>query len=152
MNTEQTISLQEISDRVAIQDLLVRYCTAIDSRDYLLLDTCFSDSAQLDYSAMNGPADNYPTVRSWLEKQLSQLEAMQHSITNTVYSIDGDRATTRTQFRNPNVIRLADGAQHLFTVGGYYEDELVRTAAGWRIQRRVEVTSYIDGDLPRRGS
>lgn len=148
MNAEQ--DLRELADRAKIEDLLVRYCTAIDHRDYGLLDRCFTDDAELDYSALNGPADAYDKVRAWLEASLVHLDAMQHSISNTVYRIDGDRATTRTQFRNPNVMRRPDGSLHLFTVGGYYDDELVRTADGWKIRRRVEVFTYLDGELPPR--
>ena len=148
--SNNSLSLKIIADRCEIQDVLVRYCTAIDSLDYALLDTCFVENAFLDYSAMNGPAGEYPSVRAWLEASLRHLEAMQHSISNTVYCIDGDTATTRSQFRNPNVIRTTEGNQHLFTVGGYYDDEWVRTPNGWKITRRVEVSGYIDGTLPGR--
>lgn len=150
MSKTQGISLKEISDRMEIQDILVRYCTAVDGCDFPLLDSCFSEDAFLDYSVMNGPAGDFPTIRAWLEVSLCHLEAMQHSISNTVYNIDGDRATARTQFRNPNTMRYPDGSLHLFTVGGYYEDELVCTAAGWKIKRRVERFTYLDGALPPR--
>ena len=41
-----------------------------------------------------------------------------------------------------------DGSLHLFTVGAYYLDELVRTEAGWRISQRVEEQAYLEGSLP----
>ena len=149
---EQQLDQQTVMDRMEIQDLLVRYCTSIDNRDYDLLDTCFTEDAHLDYSVMDGPAGDYATVRAWLEASLVHLEAMQHSITNTVYEIRGDQATTRTQFRNPNVIRLKDGGLRVFTVGGYYDDVLVRTDTGWKISCRVEVLTYFDGERPSRES
>jgi hypothetical protein len=38
---ENTLSIQEISDRIHINDLLVRYTVAIDTQDWKLLDTVF---------------------------------------------------------------------------------------------------------------
>lgn len=144
------MSSREISDRLQIQDVLIRYCTAVDTLDYTLLDTCFTADAVLDYSAMDGPTGSYPEVRRWLEKSLCLLYSFQHSISNTVYCFDSERATTRTMFRNPNTIRYPDGSLQLFTVGGYYDDELTRTADGWKISRRTEVFGYFDGERPDR--
>ena len=41
-----------------------------------------------------------------------------------------------------------DGSMHIFTVGAYYNDELVRTDGGWRISRRVEEQAYLEGSFP----
>ena len=42
-----------------------------------------------------------------------------------------------------------DGSLHIFTVGAYYNDKLVRTDDGWRITERVEQTAFMDGSLPK---
>ena len=47
---EDTLSLQEISDRIQINDLLVRYTVAIDTQDWKLLDTVFLPDATVDYT------------------------------------------------------------------------------------------------------
>ena len=52
-----------------------------------------------------------------------------------------------TQFFNPNEATI-DGAPWLFTVGGTYHDQLVRTADGWRIARRVEETLWWEHPMP----
>ena len=43
------VSLQELSDRLEINDLLIRYTRAIDTRDFELLDSCFLPDAAVDY-------------------------------------------------------------------------------------------------------
>ena len=45
---------QELSDRAEIHDVIVRYGWAIDTKDWALLDTCFTDDAHVDYSSNPG--------------------------------------------------------------------------------------------------
>jgi len=139
------LSSQEISDRIEINDLLVRYCTAIDTQDWSLLDSCFLPDATLDYTQTGGIAGKYPEVRAWLEKVLAIFSVTVHFIGNSTVKLDGDRASSRTYTINPMGIERQDGSTHIFTVGGTYVDELTRTAEGWRIARRTEESAYVDG-------
>jgi 3-phenylpropionate/cinnamic acid dioxygenase small subunit len=146
--TPRDSPIRELSDRLAIQDLLIRYAVAIDSKNWNLLDTCFTADAQVDYSQSGGIKGRYPEVRAWLEKALSAFAVTQHFIGNTTVEISGDRAATRTYLINPMIFRNPDGSQHIFTVGAYYSDELVWSDAGWRIARRVVEQTYLDGSFP----
>ena len=142
------LSLQELSDRLEIQDLLTRYTVAIDQKDWKLLDTCFTPDAKLDYTQTGGIAGDYPTVRAWLEKALAAFPMTVHYISNSTVKLDGDRAAARTYVINPMGFPKPDGSLHIFTVGGYYVDDLVRTPEGWRIARRMEESAFLDGTLP----
>ena len=143
-----TLSLQEISDRIQIGDLLTRYTVAIDQKDWSLLDTCFTPDAHLDYTSAGGVAGDYPKVRAWLEVVLAPFPMTVHYITNSVVDLDGDAATARTAVLNPMGFQNEDGSMHLFTVGAHYHDELVRTDDGWRIRERIEESAFMDGTLP----
>ncbi len=142
------MSLEAISDRIEIQDLLTRYTVAIDTKDWKLLDTCFTPDAQLDYTATGGTKGAYPEVRAWLEKALAPFPMTVHYISNSTVRLDGDRASARTYVINPMGFPRDDGSLHIFTVGGYYVDDLVRTVDGWRIARRTEESAFLDGTLP----
>ena len=48
------LDLQEISDRLEIQQLMINYSTAIDQRDFDKLDQVFTPDAYIDYRAMGG--------------------------------------------------------------------------------------------------
>ena len=142
------MSLREISDRIRIQDLLVRYTTAIDTKDWKLLDTCFTPDAHVDYTATGGVAGKYPEVRAWLAKALAPFPITVHYVSNSIVNLDGDRATARTQVFNPMFFANPDGSLHDFTVGATYVDELVWTADGWRIAKRAEEAGFMQGSLP----
>ena len=146
--SDSTLSVQEISDRIQINDLLVRYTAAIDQKDWNLLDTCFTPDAQVDYVSSGGIKGSYPEVRKWLEKALAAFPMTMHFISNSTVQIEGDTAQSRTYVINPMGFPNPDGSLHLFTVGAYYLDELVRTEAGWRISQRVEEQAYLEGSLP----
>ena len=142
------LSLEEISDRMQIDDVLIRYTVAIDTKDFDLLDQVFTPDAHIDYTASGGIEGEYPNVKGWLANALSLFPTYQHFIGNTTHTLDGDAARTRTYFINPMVFENPDGSNHVFTVGGYYVDRLVRTDAGWRIEDRREDQALIDGSLP----
>ena len=146
---KRTLSLEEISDRIQIHDLLTRYTVAIDTKDWSLLDTCFTPDAQVDYTTSGGTKGAYPEVRQWLEKALSVFPMTMHFISNSTVALDGDKASARTYVINPMGFPKDDGSLHMFTVGAYYVDELVRTDDGWRIANRFEEQAYLEGSLPQ---
>jgi 3-phenylpropionate/cinnamic acid dioxygenase small subunit len=140
----------DLVDRLAIQDLVVKYAWAIDEKDWDALDTVFLPDAWLDYSSNPGGASgHYPEIRAWLEKSLAPFPVTQHLVTNIDVSVDGDRATSRTMVYNPMGAATREGPLHYFFLGGRYDDELVRTDAGWRIAKRVETLLWFNGTLPK---
>jgi hypothetical protein len=144
------VSDSRLADRCAIHDLLTRYAWAIDTKDWLLLDTVFTPDAYLDYSANpGGAAGPYPEIRAWLEKSLAPFPVTQHLITNVDATIAGDRATSRAMVYNPMGAATREGPLHFFFMGGRYDDELVRVDGEWRIVRRVESLLWFQGSLPK---
>ena len=143
-------SAQEVADRAEIHDVIVRYGWAIDTKDWALLDSCFTADAHVDYSSNpGGTVGPYREVRGWLEKVMSAFPVTQHLMSNIDARVDGDRATCRTMVTNPQGAATREGPLHFFYVGARYDDELVRTASGWKIARRVETTLWFEGTLPK---
>lgn len=130
------LSLEEISDRLEIQQLLVDYATAIDQRCFDDLDRVFTPDAYIDYRVTGGIDGRYPEVKAWLAEILPNFPAYSHLLGNFDIRFDGDTATARTICFNPLVFDQ-ETKQVLF-VGIWYCDELVRTTDGWRLTRRVE--------------
>ena len=130
------LSIEEISDRLEIQQLLVDYSTAIDGRRFDDLDRVFTADAYIDYRAMGGVDGRYPEVKAWLAQVLPNFPAYAHLLGNFDVKIDGDTATSRTLCFNPMV--LGGEEKQVLFCGLWYDDEFVRTGEGWRMTKRVE--------------
>ncbi len=135
------MNAQKLSDRFEIQDLLVSYSHAIDTQNFEALDDIFTADAYIDYTAVGGAKGNLEETKAYLSKALSRFSGMQHMLGLPQIKIDGDTASGRTICFNPMVLEK-DGAPHVFFVGIWYVDELVRTEKGWRIKHRAEEFSY----------
>ena len=136
------MNLQEMSDRLEIQDLLARYSFAIDERDWDALDRVFTPDAQIDYSETGGAKGDYPAIKAWLPKALERFPQYQHMVATTKLDISDDEARSRTILFNPMVHRDAEGKEQVFFIGLWYRDRFVRTADGWRIAERYEEMAY----------
>jgi 3-phenylpropionate/cinnamic acid dioxygenase small subunit len=136
-----TMTLQQIADRIEIDDLLTRYATALDSKDWDLFSTCFTPDAAIDYTAAGGIKGTLPEVRAWLAQVMPRFQMTQHLVTNRSVQVDGDTATCRSCLFNPMGAQADDGMV-LFFEGGYYRDRLCRTPDGWRIIERIEEPTY----------
>jgi 3-phenylpropionate/cinnamic acid dioxygenase small subunit len=140
------MSLQEISDRLEIQELLIRYSHCVDTHDWDGWEQVFTDDAVIDYTEMGGPRGSVKETRAFLESTMPMFSSTQHMLGNTVLELDGDEARARTICHNPMVLDR-EGKPHIFVCGLWYRDVLVRTSDGWRIKDRYEERSFID-NLP----
>ena len=133
------MDIQEISDRMEINQLLVNYCQAIDDFDWNALDDVFTPDAIIDYSEATPFRGNRAQVKAFLAAAMANTAHCQHVISTSQIRIDGDRAYGRTVCTNPMVTK--DTGQFML-VGLWYRDEFLRTLDGWRIVHRYEESSW----------
>jgi hypothetical protein len=137
------LSLEEISDRLEIQQLLVDYSTAIDNRHFDDLDAVFTPDAYIDYRAMGGVDGRYPEVKAWLAEVLPNFPAYSHMLGNLSITFSGETAKSRVICFNPMVLGGPEGSEkQVLFCGLWYDDEFIRTPLGWRITRRVETKCF----------
>src|SRR5579862_4359915 len=120
-----SMTLQEIADRIEIDDLLTRYATALDAKDWDAWASCFTPDAVIDYTAAGGVKGTLPEVRQWLTTVMAGFPMTQHLVTNRAVHITGDAATCRSCLFNPMGVPDNDSMM-IFFEGGYYRDRLVR--------------------------
>ncbi|MDT5336696.1 MAG: hypothetical protein QOD90_2201 [Mycobacterium sp.] len=137
--------MTEREDRQDISDVLLRYATGIDRRDWTLFRTAFVDDCELDYGEI-GAWHGIDAVTDFMETSHAAAGHTMHRLTNQVIAVDGDRAQARTYV--DGLIMFGDGNSGVNAVG-FYDDDVIRTAIGWRIARRrftpVRVTTVGDG-------
>jgi 3-phenylpropionate/cinnamic acid dioxygenase small subunit len=124
--------MTEREDRQDIADVLVRYATGIDRRDWPLFRTVFTDDCQLDYGEV-GSWRGVDAVTEFMQQAHALAGHTMHRLTNQVIAVDGDSAQARTYV--DALIMLADNNSGV-NAAGFYDDEFVRTEKGWQIARR----------------
>jgi ketosteroid isomerase-like protein len=121
---------------VAIRDVIDRYATALDRRDWDHVRSCFTADCHADYERF-GRWTEREAFMEWLETLHRDLGPTLHRITNHQIEVDGDRARATSYL--DALLQLPHQDRDLLHVVGKYVDGLVRTEGGWRISdRRVE--------------
>ena len=141
------LSVAQLNDRIAVSDVLHRYCRAIDTKDWALLEGCFTEDLEADFRSFAGRE----VVRGraiWLaaiRKTIAGLGATQHLTGNHAIALDGDAATLRADIQAVHILvnERGDGE---YTVGGWYDIDLRRTADGWRMCRYKLSVSWARGN------
>ena len=131
---------QALADRIAAEDLLTRYATAVDRRDWEQYRSIFTADAEIDYTSAGGIAGTVDEIVEFLSTSLEMFEMTQHLVSNIDLEVNGDSATVTAMFNNP--MRLP-GGDTWFT-GGWYHHDLVRTPDGWRSRRLREESAWFD--------
>lgn len=149
-NLTGTDMLRRLLDRAEISEVQFRYATGVDTRDWDLFRSCFTDEIEGDYSSVFGTpparlgADEFVAM---IAPVMSALTATQHMMTNLVIAFeDADRATVAANVRAIHHNAAADGGTEQ-TVYGCYTNQFTRTADGWRISS-VKLTSRIQTGNP----
>lgn len=140
-------TLEQLSDKLEIQELAYEYAEAIDQKDFDRLDKVFTPDADIDYSAMGGAVGKYPEVKKFLQDSLPMFDHYYHMVANLHIKLEGDTATGRVMCFNPMGLPVPDKAPQMMFLGLFYLDKYVRTADGWRISSRAEEHSW-DYNVP----
>ncbi|MCC6381284.1 MAG: nuclear transport factor 2 family protein [Dehalococcoidia bacterium] len=126
----------EIADRLAVQDVMIRYATSVDARDMERYASCFTKDVAVSGFGP-GPMHGREAFLAYVTEALQRFKATQHLLGNQVVELQGDRATLRTYVQATHV--LAAQPDTTLTLWATYHDELVRHDGEWRIcEHRLE--------------
>lgn len=137
------MNLQEVADRIEIHEVLARYCHALDQKDWPAFRALFTEDATLDFTAFGGPKGSAGELEAFLTPVLEGVAGSQHMVSTVMIDIEGDRARSRSAAIVPMTIATVEGREETSFSGLWYEDQLARTAAGWRIYVRKQVRGWV---------
>jgi len=112
------------------------YALSIDTRDWDLHRSIFTDEIHMDFSSYSGAPGTSMLADVWvsgLKPLFVGLQATQHVMTNPIVDVDGDTARLRMYMKAEHFLQNEAGSFD-FAIGGYYDDRLERTTAGWKIR------------------
>lgn len=135
-------------DVIAIQQLMARFATGIDTCDPAMYRSVFTDEIDLDYSSWRPTSIGRWSADEWVERAgrlFPGLSATRHALSNVLVDVDGDTARVRAAVSADHVFVDGDSTE-VFTLDGYYDDTCVRTPDGWRIHRKRLVVEWTTGD------
>ncbi len=124
--------MSEREDRQDIAEVLLRYATGIDRRDWPLFRTVFTDDCELNYGEV-GSWHGVDAITEFMQRAHEMAGHTMHRLTNQVITVDGDKAESRTYV--DALILVGEGDSGV-NAAGFYDDELVRGDEGWRVARR----------------
>ncbi len=132
----------------AISTVIHRYSRAMDDRDWALMDDAFTADAVADFGgyAIEGRAAIVKFIRGAIEC----CARTQHQNSNIEIERDGDVVRARCKVAAWHTGKGATQGQ-IYLALATYEDEFIRTPAGWRMRKRAERTLidvWLDGSKP----
>lgn len=118
----------EPADRLELHELPGRYGDAIDDRDWPRLANIFTEDAVFDLTDLGGPAlQGLAEIQRYMDVEARHPRT--HLMTN-IY-VDETDAGVKLFFR---IVALLPESK--VGTASYYDD-VVKTAAGWRVKHRV---------------
>jgi uncharacterized protein (TIGR02246 family) len=126
-----------IKDRFAINDLFVRYTTALDAGDVDTIVDCFAQDGALE-SPVVGKYAGHDGIRAFSERFAAMHGRgvqLRHVISNLAMTVDGDVAHATCYLTN---IITVDGKSQLMPPGRY-ECELRKVGGAWLFQNRLVI-------------
>lgn len=148
-------SLEEMSDRLEINDVIIRYVHALDDHQIDVLDTVFASDCAFNFSSAGGP------VGSWAELKKTLFETLRHTNTRDMHFFGMSRITFVDRERSKAQVKskvinpmgaMHKGKEVFFQNHGTYDDLFVRLPEGWRIRERTWNFGWISGEDPYEGT
>jgi len=138
--------IRRLEDRALISECVIKYAVAVDRNDWEMFGDCFTDPVHTDYSENGMPAADLARAElaGIVRGALSRFPATQHLSPNHVIEFDesdADRAICHSYMYAQHQLESGD----VFLLRGSYENHMLRTADGWRIENLIQHVSWSDG-------
>lgn len=132
--------MNALIDRADLIELHSRYADIADLKEFTELPSLvFTDPLTVDFEAVVGIPPTLPLTDYLgnLRASFAPFTATHHAITGHVIGIDGDRAKIHAHVRAEHWLpnELAGDGPNRWLVVGFYDNEALHTADGWRLSR-----------------
>mgnify|MGYP006123000129 FL=1 len=111
------------------------YAQGIDTRDFKLLRSIFTQNITMDFEDYSGQPSSSLKADDWVagcRVLFSGLDSTQHVMSNPIVDIEGERAQCRMYMKAEHFFQNSGGSSD-FALGGYYIDQLEKVNGKWLI-------------------
>lgn len=142
-----TLSIEEISARLEIDDLYARYIHAVDDKEFAPLEKIFLAETIFDWSSAGGQRTTWQEAKTgdFLTGELFQYVFHLCGNLRIDFEPNLESAVVKSKTIHPTGLRTPEGESLLFQVHGAYTDKLLKTSQGWRITERVWQDFWVAG-------
>ena len=123
-------------DTAEIISVLNLYGFLLDARQWDLFHRVFTADVESEFGPAGLAWPDLDTLKTHFIEFHEALDNHQHTMMGHIVRVNGDRANAFS-YGNWMLRRDAVEGEKMWTGSGWYDDELRRTEAGWRICRRV---------------
>lgn len=129
------------SDRAEITELFGHYADIADTKNFSDLPArVHADPFTADFESLTGMPPLETSLADYVNVLSGSFEpfvATHHAITGHVITIDGDHAAAHAHVRAEHWVPdgVAAGGPNRWLVVGFYDNEAIRTAHGWRFSK-----------------
>lgn len=137
--------MTDTADRIALQDVMLRYAAGVDDRDMDLYETCFADDVEVvgfGDETVNGAK----AWRAYVETALERFGPTQHMLGPQLATVDGDEARCRTDVQAMHYLKEPEGST--LTLWATYLSNMRRIDGAWKIVRHELVSRGTKVDPP----
>lgn len=120
------------ADRIALQDVMLRYAAGVDERDFAMYGACFAANVEVVGFGPQ-PFHRRDAWVAYVQQALEQYGATQHMLGPQLAAVDGDSAHCRTDVQALHYLK--EPAGQILILWATYETDMTRTADGWQIIR-----------------
>jgi hypothetical protein len=134
-------------DREQIRQLMLRYAAAVDRRDFAMVASCFVDDAVAVYdegsqTGSSGPIEGVDQIVEYISG-ISHTDSSMHFLGVSSVELAENSANVVTDA--VSFLVYPDlSVQQIVTRSIRYDDLVVRTPRGWKIERRVHSARWRD--------
>lgn len=140
--------LNELASKQAIQEVELKFAQSLDTRNWELASSLFTDDVVADYSAYGIPAKTMKKeelIGVFRYAFRNEKLVTEHLYTNFLIAVSGKTATCRFNFVGNHYVQgLEEGDD--FYLYAQYNDKLEKTENGWKISERTLTIFYTKGN------
>lgn len=128
--------MNDFEAKQLIQELVYKYCRAVDRRDYQHLAKLYHKDAVDEHGAMfSGSGAEFV---AWLPQVLSEMKVTSHTVSNHLISVQGDIAEGEVYCHAFHITQ--DGQE--IVIGGRYLDKYIYEGGHWLFKHRKIVMDW----------